>query len=125
VTARDQIKAIENRYMVEMQKELLPHKTALELFEKQLTSELLKLGPDEGKRSIKTPVGTVYRERWDRYKVENRDTWIDWVFNTESVQMMTNHLSSEMIKEHMAEHNGQLPPGITSESGYNVKVRKS
>jgi hypothetical protein len=124
IVLRDKIEAIQTDYNNRMMAEIGPLQEHLQTLEALLTNELNKLGQNGG-ASIKTTVGTVYRERWDQYKVTNREEWIDWVFNTQAESMVTNHTSKEAIKTHVEEHNGLLPPGIGHEFGYKTKVRRS
>lgn len=121
----DRIEATTKLAMSELEAKLQKDKASLETITQRLTAELLKLGPDEGRRNIKTTAGTVYRKHWDRFKVADRDAWIGWLINTESVQMITNHVSPDNLKEYMEEHNGQTPPGISREHGYTTHVTRS
>src|SRR6516162_9124338 len=115
IALRDKIEAIQNDYNNRLQAEIMPLQKHLETLENTITTELLRVSKDESKRSIKTSVGTAFRVRWDQFKVENREEWIGFVFNTQAESMVTNHLSKEAIKEHMEEHNGLLPPGLAHE----------
>lgn len=118
------IKTQQKTAMEELQKILGPEIKHLEMLENAITARLLELGPDEGHRHFTTPNGIAYRERWDNYSVEDRETWMDFVFNTESSQFVTNHVVKEAVRTHMDEHNGMLPPGLKSESGYKTRIRR-
>jgi hypothetical protein len=122
---KDRIATIESEAMLTLQAKVMPLKIHLETIENAITAELLRLGPDEGKRNIKTPAGTAYREHWDSFTVENREQWIDFIINTESVEMITNHVSKEALRDHMDEHNSQCPPGIGYSHGYKTRVRRA
>jgi phage host-nuclease inhibitor protein Gam len=124
IELRDRIEAEEKAAMEALQAKIGPLKKHLETLENAITALLLTLGADEGHRHVTTPHGVAYRERWDSYSVEDRETWMDFVFNTESSQFVTNHVVKEAVRTHMDEHNGMLPPGLKSESGYKTRIRR-
>lgn len=102
-----------------------PYKQGMAVIEGVLTADLLALSPDdEGKRSISTESGTVFRQKWTSAKVEDREAFLQFVFNTTSEQFLTNHVSKEAVIEYMDEHNQAPPPGIKYEAGWKTLIRR-
>lgn len=121
-TLRDNIKIKTDA----LEKEIAPMQEALDTIENALTAKLHEIGDtDEGNRHIKTPYGTVFREKWTSAKVEDHESWLEFVFNIDGRHFLTKHVSKEAITTWMEEHNGSLPPGIKFDAGWKTKVRKS
>lgn len=120
----DKVKEITERHDKAKADELAPYLEAITKMDGVLTDILLKLSPDEGRRNISTEAGTVYRNRLVRVKVEDREKFMEFVFNTGSEQFLTNHVTKEPVIEYMDEHQGLPPPGIHHEVIWQTIVRR-
>ena len=121
IKLRDKRDAITAEYKAQ----IAPYEAAMEALENAMTAKLLALGPDEGKRNISTNAGVAFRQKWTSVRVEDRDSWLDFVFNIDGKQFITTHVAKDAVTEWIDEHNGNLPPGIKYEAGYKTIIRRS
>lgn len=104
-----------------------PHKEEMEVISSRLHEHLLALGGD--KPSIKTAHGTAFTTTSKNPRIENRDTYLDFVLdNWDTVgnamlQVGTPQVSA--VTEYMDAHDGQLPPGVKIEPFTKVSIRRT
>lgn len=104
-----------------------PINEEMESISSRLHEHLLSLGGD--KPSIKTAAGTAFTTTSKNPRIENRDTYLDFVLdNWDTVgnamlQVGTPQVSA--VVEYMDAHDGQLPPGVKIEPFTKVTIRKS
>lgn len=124
IQLRDHIQARTKAYEAALEAELKPYVEGLAKLENFIGAELLKLGPDEGKRSISGNGVTAFRKRWTRATMLDRDTFLDFVWNIDARQFITNHVSKDAVQTWLDEHNGNVPPGINWEHGHQTMIQR-
>lgn len=103
------------------EKTVKPYTEAMEVVANVIHARLNERGSD----STKTPAGTAYKSTTDRFSLKDRDALVAYVQESGNLSMFTNAVSKEAVEEYMAEHDGQLPPGVEKNSFTKVNVRKS
>jgi hypothetical protein len=117
IECRDSIAKITARY----DKEIQPYKNGMELVEGLLADEINRL---EG-QSIKTEHGTAYRSTITQFKVADRDTWFDWVFEHNQRDMLTANTAKDAVKEYLDNNGGSPPPGLNMTRLYKINIRSA
>jgi len=74
--------------------------------------------------SVKTAHGTAFRAKKDFTAVEDWESAIKFIVDTDNVQMLNKSVSKAAVKEYMAEHSGATPPGIKYSSLIEIQVRR-
>ena len=92
----------------------------LEKTENFLLGEMNK----QGIQSIKTPVGTAYKQVRRSYTVGDWDTALADIRNSERWNMLERRVNKTACDEYVAEHQG-LPPGVDVREEAVVNVRTS
>jgi len=54
----------------------------------------------------------------------DRDAFLDFVFNANERQFITNAMTKEAVKEYMEEHQGSAPPGVDVGYIHKTNFRK-
>ena len=87
---------------------LAPYKAGMQAIEGQVTIEMDNLGVD----SIKcNGVGTAFRKTTLSVKVEDREAFMDFVFDGRREGFLTSHVAKEAVEEYIESHKSS-PPGI-------------
>jgi hypothetical protein len=119
---RDHIEA-QNKAFTEWAK---PLRDEMEQITSRMHARLLELGGD--KPSIKTAAGTAFTTTTKNPKIENRDTYLEFVgknwtqYGNAMLQLGAPQVSA--LQEFMDDHEGQLPPGVKIEPFTRVTIRK-
>lgn len=90
--------------------------------EAAVTAEIVKAN---GQSFTSANKNTAYRQEWTSAKVDDREAFMDFVFDGRQEGFLTSHVSKDAVEEYMKQHNGQLPAGIKWDSGYKVNFRKA
>lgn len=53
---------------------------------------------------------------WDAIK--------DFILSTGEVDLLQHRITSKAVQQYMEEHNGQVPPGVSTRQKVNVNIRK-
>lgn len=53
---------------------------------------------------------------WDAIK--------DFILSTGEVDLLQHRVTSKTVQQYMEEHNGQVPPGVSTRTKVNVNIRK-
>ena len=93
---------------------------AMTKIEQMLLSEFNETGQD----SAKTPVGTAYKSVRTAAKVVDRDTFFDFVRDTEAWSFLESRVNKTAVEEFLAE-NEQLPPGVDVTRSATINIRRS
>lgn len=77
----------------------------------------------EGATSARFDSGTVIRSV--RTTFATSDWWVvkEWAKNTNNLQMLQNRFNDSAVAEYLAT-TGELPPGVLSNTQFNITVRK-
>ena len=85
-----------------------------------LLAQLNAVGAD----SIKTPMGTVYKQRKRRSSFGDWNAFTQWAIMNNQVDMLQHRLNETAVGEYV-EETGTVPPGVSSEVEVVAVVRKS
>lgn len=91
-------------------------------------NKLLDLLNEQGCDSFKTEFGTAYRSVITSVKVEDRTKFIDFVldaWDTFGNEMLMASPQKDAVKRYAEEHNGALPPGLSTSAFTRVNIRRS
>ena len=98
--------------------------------------ELLKAQQDEiknamkeqmqalGVTSVRTDQGTVVLSVKTRYSTDDWDSFKKFVIEHEDLDLFEKRIAQTNMKQFLDENPGVVPPGLNSNSEYDVSVRK-
>ena len=98
--------------------------------------ELLKAQQDEiknamkeqmqalGVTSVRTDQGTVVLSVKTRYSIADWDSFKKFVIEHEALDLFEKRIAQTNMKQFLDENPGIVPPGLNSNSEYDVSVRK-
>lgn len=99
----------------------------------EIQDKLLAMLNQTGGEAIKTEHGTASKSVIVTPKVEARDAYLDWLFalpdedwnafGNAMLQIAAPQIDA--VREYMENHEGQLPPGVTTSSFTRVNIRRS
>ncbi|MBS3785163.1 MAG: hypothetical protein KGY78_12055 [Anaerolineae bacterium] len=98
---------------------LKPLNDAMEKLENYMQKKLDELGAD----SVKTPHGTPYKSMQESITVADRDTWLQYLRESDAWELADIRASKTSIRQHMKEYDGELPPGLNYRAMTKVNVR--
>jgi hypothetical protein len=78
-----------------------------------------------GAESVKTACGTAYKTTKTFAGVGDWPAFIQHVTATGEVDLLTRAVNKTAVAEYMAEHNDNLPPGVTWRAETAINVRRS
>jgi len=104
-----------------LEEELKPYTSAMET----IATAVLDLLNTQGSDSIKTDAGTAYVSELDSMKVADRDAFMEFILVTGETQLLNAAVAKDAVRDYMAEHQGQLPPGVEKSSIRKVNFRRS
>jgi len=87
---------------------LAPYYGSMKSIEAFITNQL----NEQGVESIKTEHGTAYRNTLMQCKVEDREAWMDFVFDGRREGFITSAVPKDAVKEYLDSHNSVPPPGV-------------
>ena len=100
---------------------LKPHKEAINAIQVALGVELQK----QGLQNFKGEDGTAYLKHSDGIKVDNPQTFLQFVRSKERWDMLNVGLLVDPVREFQAKDpNGAYPPGVTSTPSVTCIIRK-
>ena len=87
----------------------------------------------EGGKAISTDVGVAYTSQITTPKVENRETYLAWLWELSdeewleygSAMLQLAAPQVDAVREYMETHEGHLPPGVTKTDYLNVNIRRA
>ncbi len=97
----------------------------LKVKQERLEGELLRFLQDSNTDSVRTEAGTVFRQEDVTPRAEDWDLFYKWIAATDAFDALERRIKKNFIKEHMAAHEGALPPGVSVYREYVVRVRRS
>ena len=78
----------------------------------RLEVELMTFLNTTGQESANTKEGTFYKKMSMSAKVEDRDMFMKFVFETEGANFLESRVNKTAVDEYVAEH-GMVPPGVS------------
>lgn len=98
--------------------------TALEAKQKKITAELLRICKSTGADSIKTKHGTVSRYVKELYMCNDYGPLIEYIREHDAIQLLQQRIAQVNMKEWIADHPDDLPPAVSCDRAYDVKIYK-
>ena len=93
----------------------------MERGESWLLAQLQELGVE----SVKTASGTVFTQDRMLAGIGDKGSLMDFVRETKQPELLQARVSSDAIKQYMADHNGALPPGVKVTYERVVTIRRA
>ena len=96
----------------------------LKLKQEVIESAMLKFLIDNKMDSVKTPVGTFYRQEEIMPAGADWDLIYKFITDNDAFEMLERRIKKGFVKEYMETNNGSVPPGVTVHREYVVRVRR-
>lgn len=77
-----------------------------------------------GSKSVKTDNGTVMMKLTTRYVTHDWDSFKQFVFEHKALELMERRIAQRNMALFLSDNPGLVPPGLNSESEYEISVRK-
>lgn len=116
VFVRDQIKAMQERHVKELED--------LKDIQEKLTGILQEALTNVGAESIKTSQGTVYSTTRYTASLQDPKAFMDFVLEKGLTDLLDRKANAPACRDYCAEH-GVLPPGVNMSSIQTVGVRRA
>lgn len=91
-----------------------------ELIEQHMLAFLNKHKTD----SIKTPVGTFYKQEEIKPAGSDWTAIYDYIKDNDAFEMLERRVKKTFVQEYMDANDGAIPPGVTVHREYVVRVRR-
>lgn len=78
-----------------------------------------------GVESARTEHGTFYRQKNMIPTASDWDAFYKWVREEDAFDALERRIKRTFIAEYMDEHEGALPPGVSTHTEFVVRVRKA
>lgn len=75
--------------------------------------------------SIRTEVGTVFRQEEIKPSASDWSALYDWIKDNDAFEFLEKRVSRGAVREYMEMHEGGVPPGVSIYREYVVRVRRS
>ena len=79
---------------------------------------------DMGVTSVNTPQGTVVMSVKTRYTTADWDSFKEFVKEYDALDLYEKRIHQGNMKQFLEENPGKVPPGLNSQSEYDISVRK-
>lgn len=80
---------------------------------------------EAGGSSLKTPHGTVYLMKKDKYYPMDYEAFGKWVISRGAIDLLEKRVAQSNMKKWVEENPTDIPPGLQCDSDLTVTVRKS
>lgn len=77
-----------------------------------------------GSKSINTPSGTVILGKKTRYYTQDWDSFKRFVVENDVVDLIERRIHQTNMAKFLEENPNQVPPGLNSDTEYDISVRK-
>lgn len=77
-----------------------------------------------GVTSVNTPQGTVVMSVKTRYSTSDWDSFKTFVIQNDALDLFEKRIAQLNMKQFLEENPGKVPPGLNSQSEYDISVRK-
>lgn len=91
----------------------------------KLEAQLLKFLNENNMDNVKTPSGIFYKQADVIPQGSDWDAFYAWVKQEDAFDALERRIKKTFIKEYMEQHEGQIPPGVSVYTTYNVRVRRA
>ena len=107
----------------QMRKEYDAKDAELQEQQRKLENVMLKQLLDSGVDSMRTASGTFYRQEKMKASASDWQALYDWIKDNDAFDALERRIKTAFVKEHMEEHDGTPPPGVSVHREYEVRVR--
>lgn len=90
----------------------------------EVKSKLLETCEAIGANSLRTDFGTVVRTVKTRYWTSDWEQMHSFVKQNDAVDLLERRIHQTNMKTYLEEHPDKIPPGLNSDSHYEVTVRR-
>lgn len=80
---------------------------------------------EQGLENLKSDMGTAYKTHLFQARVSNKDALMEYVTDHGAYELLTAAVSKDAVKDFMAEHQGNPPPGVDVSTITKVNFRRS
>jgi len=77
-----------------------------------------------GTTSAKTDFGTVILSKKTRYSTNDWASFKEFIINNDAVDLLEKRIAQKNMETFLIENPGSVPPGLNSDSEYDISVRK-
>ena len=98
--------------------------SALEEKQKKITTELLRICKETGAESIKTKHGTISRYVKERYWCSDFGPLVEYIKENDAIHLLEQRVAQKNMKAWLADHPDNLPPAVSCDRAYDVKLYK-
>ena len=102
-----------------------PYKDGMGAIENYFSAKLNEMAPDtEGKASIATSGGTVFRKKEMAVSIADREAWFNFIGSDFEANMrfLTTAVTKKEVQEFITKYQ-QLPPGLNAQWIYKTQFR--
>lgn len=89
-----------------------------------LNATLVQIGQQTGVDSFKTPSGTAFKKIKVAYRVEDWDTYSQWLIETGNLHCVEKRAAKSAVEE-VHNETGEVPPGLRFEQEIEYQFRKA
>jgi hypothetical protein len=115
IQLRDERSELKRKY----EEEDIKLKTKMEKLEALMLKKLKEFRVN----SFKTDIGTVFQQDETRYYCKDWNAYWQWIMKTGNLDCLEKRVSQHAIRA-IAENQGVMPPGISSQTETVVRVRR-
>jgi hypothetical protein len=91
---------------------------------KRMESALIAKAHAEGTTGFKTPMGTAYIRNSLKANIADFGVFSEWVLANRAIHFMQKRVSIDSVKSYMEEHDGRIPPGISTFTEEGMTITK-
>ena len=77
-----------------------------------------------GTTSARTDFGTVILSKKTRYSTNDWASFKEFIINNDAVDLLEKRIAQKNMETFLTENPGLVPPGLNSDSEYDISVRK-
>lgn len=78
-----------------------------------------------GVTGFKTPYGTVFKEEKLTASCSDWDIFYNWIIEHKELDMLERRIKYATVKQFMADHGGELPPGVNVFREEKMRIRRT
>lgn len=97
---------------------------SLEEKQKKITAELLRICKETGAESIKTKHGTISRYVKERFWCSDFGPLVEYIKEHDAIHLLEQRVAQKNMKSWLADHPDDLPPAVSCDRTYDVKLYK-
>ncbi len=95
---------------------------------KENENKLLALLNEQNLQNVRAESGTAFKQTITSYKIVDRDVVLKLILDNWGNfgnEMLQFSVQADAVRKYVQEHEGQLPPGLTSDSFIRLNIRRS